>query len=156
MQADNDDDHNASVAFAKELQAEMEAEMAQNAKNARKASRNASRKAKPSAARNVSRKASHNNNNNIAEIERQFAKLEMGAKPSSKKNQIAALQEQLRQLELEQAVRRKPRVVSKNVDECKGMLKEELITLLISMGVDNVSPKMLKKDLCALYKSLTE
>jgi len=54
------------------------------------------------------------------------------------------------------SVRRKPRVASKNVDECKGMLKEELITLLISMGVDDISPKMLKKELCDLYKRLTE
>jgi len=72
---ENDDEDEATRA----LIAEMIAQNERNAENARKASR----KAKPSVARNLSRKASYNN---IAEIERQFAALEMKAKSSAARN----------------------------------------------------------------------
>lgn len=71
---DEDDDEDEATAA---LIAEMLAQNERNAENAEKAKK-ASRKAKPSVARNLSRKASYNN---IAEIERQFAALEMREKP---------------------------------------------------------------------------
>ena len=56
------------------------------------------------------------------------------------------------------SVKKKPPVASKNVDRCKGMTIPEIRQFLLSMGVDKdaIPPKMLKKDLCELYKSLTE
>lgn len=57
--------------------------------------------------------ASHVNNNNIATIERQFAALESGMKPS-RRNQIASLQQQISQLELKKSVKKRPGVSRKN------------------------------------------
>jgi hypothetical protein len=52
------------------------------------------------------------------------------------------------------SVKRKPHVVSKNKDECNDMLKDELIATLISMGIENISRKMSKKELCSVYMSV--
>jgi hypothetical protein len=117
-----------------------ENENEENAKKARNASRkvkpSAKSVAKPVAKRN-SRKANpsaanlqNNNNmraameesramaashvnNNIANIERQFAALESGMKPS-RRNQIASLRQQISQLELKKSVKKRPGVSRKN------------------------------------------
>jgi len=77
------------------------------------------------------------------------------SKRSVQNSMNAAMAASLQSFNLSRNTRRKPTVV---VDLCKGMTIQEIRQFLLSMGVgeDAIPPRMLKKDLCALYKSLTE
>ncbi len=134
---ESDDEDEATRA----LIAEMIAQNERNAENARKASRNA----KPSVARNLSRKASYNN---IAEIERQFAALEMEAKPSvarnlSRKasyNNIAEIERQFAALEMKaksSAARNAARNVSRKASRNSSALNNASRQLIYQLYNEN-------------------
>ena len=100
--------------------------------------------------RNVSHK--NVNNNHISALEVSFSNISF----SSRNNRNKLAQQNALNASHRISVKRKPRVASKKVDLCKGMIKEEILSILLSMGVENVSMDMPKDHLCAIYKSLTE
>jgi|UniRef100_A0A6C0BG97 hypothetical protein len=131
-------EYEAQVKEAQKYEAKLEREIA--AKEAR-----ASRNAKPSVARNLSRKASYNN---IAEIERQFAALEMEAKPSvarnlSRKasyNNIAEIERQFAALEMKaksSAARNAARNVSRKASRNSSALNNASRQLIYQLYNEN-------------------
>lgn len=167
---DNDDDDEEDATAA--LIAEMLEQNEQNERNAQKAKK-ASRKKGKAPAQN-SRKASHHNsnsNNGIAELESQI--VEVRKRRAAKARANAALAQSFsaisfnsrnnrNKLEQQNALNGSRRVSAKKKppveDLCKGMTIQVIRQYLLSMGVgeDAMPPKMLKRDLCALYLSFIE
>jgi len=179
MQADKHqhNQNNATNALIKKLMAQSNSNQnSENEENVQKAKKASRKKGKAPAQQ--SRKASHHNNNNnngIADLERQIveARKQRALRAQAKANAALAssfsaisFNSRNNRSKLEQqnalngsrkSIKKKP-PVGRNVDLCKGMTIPEIRQLLLSMGVDEdaIPPRMLKRDLCALYKSLTE
>jgi hypothetical protein len=176
---DNDDDDEEDATAA--LIAEMLEQNEQNERNAQKAKKASRKKGAPA---QKSRKASHYNSNNninnninnkIAELERKVEAAERRAalRAQSKAKANAALAQSFssisfnsrnnrNKLEQQNALNGSRRVSAKKKppveDLCKGMTIQVIRQYLLSMGVgeDAMPPKMLKRDLCALYLSFRE
>ena len=165
--------NNATSALIKKLIEQSNSNQnSENERNAQKAKK-ASRKKGKAPVQN-SRKASHHNsnsNNGIAELERQI--VEVRKRRAAKARANAALAQSfsaisfnsrnnLNKLEQQNALNGSRRVSAKKKppveDLCKGMTIQVIRQYLLSMGVgeDAMPPKMLKRDLCALYLSFIE